>query len=606
MDENFDLISLLNIRKPFNKMEGSFILYNAVDEEITGELIIYRKEESDLISNISPRVIGIDEQTAFLQTMYRVNESIDGMLEVIASTTLSGHIEVRPHNRMTGIFELVEATRTKLPLNPIEDSVTRSRQDLTTINYGDMQMMMVGSNSDKEYLESFVNFGNLKEKLQDLDTLETAKLRLFYGGDFKPNTNLELHLPNSKWSEYGITHANKPKSIELVSSEYTVNTVERYIEFNLFKLVEQWLLEDVVNYGLIIRSSDFQTTSFFTRESQESLRPVLEITYIPNTIQSMGRGDINSHLFVWAVGESPLNSYLEVHSDYGLDYRTSHLYVHRKEVPLYEETESYLSISKPDYQGYLRVMINDNDDLLSHLIARQRGEAPPFESHLLISKPELSGQITVKHKFTLDSFLNVIGVGREERESELAVSKPDQASFLNIRAFDVDDMHGFLTVHREEWDDKLAFLSVTRPELSSYLFVRTIDDVDMEGSIEVPHYNNMESNISITREELYGYLDIHVVNWQESFIEVKEKYLLDGYLIVNEVSDLSSTLMVMNNIEVNSMLSVTRESLNGFLYPRVPDDFDFKAYTNIRQRDASDLNSYLFISGGAFPYYFII
>lgn len=283
-----DLNSTMKIRTLSNKMEGVFILYQVDETPLHSMMLIRTVDEAPLASSLEVRIEDEVELNSFLKVMYRGEDGdMDSFLEIIGSTNLESYLNVRPNNRMFGAFEILPPPRNTVEIVSTEDSTTRSRSDLLTINYGDSQRMMIGnfsSGSESEHLESFIRFDDIKTFVQDLLVLEKAVIRLHYVGDFINQTNIELHLPNSQWFEMGITHANKPNQTQLIADKYTINTEERYIEFDVLDLIPRWISGETTNLGLIITSSDNHTTSFYTREGR--FKPVLSLSYITNQVQS--------------------------------------------------------------------------------------------------------------------------------------------------------------------------------------------------------------------------------------------------------------------------------------------------------------------------------
>ncbi|RXZ78224.1 DNRLRE domain-containing protein [Paenibacillaceae bacterium] len=641
MNEPTELVSLIDIRSPSNKMEGLFVLYQAVESSIDASVTVSKVEKKELESFIDVRSGASNNINASIKVMYRVDDELNGVIDVVPSSYLHSFVEVRPNNRMEGIFELFEATRNIVPLNPVQDSVVRSRPDLSTINYGDMSMMMIGKSTDESF-ESFISFDHLKNVMNDVDTFERARLKLYYNGLIQENTNIELYLSNEKWHEYGITYANRPSHGEKISANYEINTKEKYIEFDLLDVVKNWYSDKIENYGLIISSNNDFTTTFFTRESQPSRRPVLEIVYIPNTIQSPGRSDLNGSLFVWSLGVKELSSYFTVHSDYGESTLHATLYVHRYEVPIEDEWTGQLVTSKPDLHSEIRIVRSDKSDCSGYISIANKIPSS-LDSSLIVSKPEINGFVTINQHTSIEGFLNVrqmdskliessITISRPEIHgfievpsyeylssfltvfgdkdsiipSQISVSKPFLSSQIAVRALAKKEMNGSLVVVQNGRKELISDLSVSRPEIHGFLEVRALGDDSLDGFIEIPVYNDMHSTFGVSRPEAHGYIDVRVVGWLDGFLYVKQIDQSDGFITVNQISELTGTLMVMKFNDLESKLAVSKPELVGFLYPRVQADKDLNSIFNVRQRDVSDLSGYLHVAGGEYSYYFIL
>lgn len=608
-DDFHQIDGTLMVRTLSNKMEGVFKLYRLGDSDIDATMIVTMKAETDLSASISVAVRSESNLNSTLDVKYRVNEHIDAFLDIIGGSYLDSFIEVRPNNRMFGAFEILPAPRVEKLIPTSEDSTTRSRPDLMTINYGDSQKMMVGRQDStiegegSEYLESFIKFNDIGSNFIDMSILERANLRLYYTGDFIQGTNLELHLPNTKWNEYGITHANKPSSSEFITRTYSINTVEKYVEFDIKDLTLRWLADPLYNFGLIIRSNNNHATSFYTREGR--LKPSLNIKYITNKVVSLGKAELESTMFIQGVGHAELNSFLEVHSDWGYHDQQATLYVHRYEAPMPDDMEGSLIVTKPDQHAKLTVAIRDNDDISGYLSVYQNS-ANDKQSTLQVNKPDQHAVITVDPKVSLISTLVVKGVGEENIDSHFYVSRDKIDGHLHVRGIGSDGLDGTLTVIKDMSEDKVSMITVSKPDLNSYLLIRALGEDDLDGQIEVPNYSYLESELNVSRPEIIGFLDVHTVEEKEATLYVKYREYMDAFMEIRAVSELPATIDVKNKSEIDVTFQVNKDFVIGFLYPRVPADEDIDADLWVRQRDASDLNSYLHVGGAMGAYYFII
>ncbi|WP_090739487.1 DNRLRE domain-containing protein [Paenibacillus sp. Mc5Re-14] len=565
-----DVNSTLMIRTPSNRMEGVFKLYQVDDKDMDSTMIVKIKDENPLVSHLSVRTQKESDLRATMDIKYRGNDDqFESFLEVIGSTYLDSYLEIRPNNRMFGIFEILPPPRVLKEAFSTEDSTTRSRPDLMTINYGDSQRMMVGRSTSttdgEEYMESFIKFGNIKDYLQDLQLLEKANLRLYYVGDFIEDVDLSLYLPDKIWYEYGITHANRPSPIELITSSYTINTVERYVEFDIKELVMRWRNEQTDNFGLIIASNNKYATSFYTREGR--MKPFIDIKYISNKIYSPGRADINSTMFIIGGGDVDINGRLTVDSTYTNDDQfTASLYVHRAEYPVPYDVKANLIASKPDQHATMKITIRDED-----------------------SRP---------------ATLTVYGYRNEDKQSKLGISKPDFAARLTV---DPNiSLEATLMVRYDLNEDREATFAVSREELVGTMRIIGINESPLEAIIEVPNYSYVESTIGVSRDELLGFFDIHNVEQKDATLYVKEREYMTGTMFVRSVTELISTMDVKYMVQVDGTLTVSKKNLHGFLYPRISGEDDIETFAYIRARDASDLGSYLSVGGLMGAYYFII
>ncbi|RJE90662.1 DNRLRE domain-containing protein [Paenibacillus sp. 1011MAR3C5] len=571
MDDEYeyDLEAIFAVRTLSNKIEGVFKLYAVDDSDIETSFVVATRDNSDLDMELSVKVRREADLNSTFDVKYRDSDDIEATFEVVGSSYLESTLEIRPNNRMFGRFELLPAPRVNQLISSVEDSTTRSREDLRTLNYGDSQKMMIGRIFDadlgEDYLESFVKFGDVSKNLMDLAILEEASLRLYYTGDFYDTVNIELCLPNQNWQERGITHANKPLPSELITDKFTINKDKRYIEFDIKETFMHWFNGDIKNFGFLIRSNNGYSTSFYTRES--SRPPVLNINYISDQVYSAGRSEIESTMFIIGKGYSDINATFEVHSDYGFDEREATLYVHRAEVPLEEDLDSLIAISKPDQNVTFRIALRDEDDkdITIAVIAKKNEE---FKSYISVSRPEIDGMIAVDPNISMPITIEVKG---------------------------------------EEKEDFVSFLTVTRGKIELGFKVRAIDHGDLSSTIEVPNYDYLDSVITVSNPDLEMTFDIHTIDLKDVTFVVKEKEYLDATFLVYQHSNLDMSFDIKYANEIDATFVVSKPELSGYFYPRAIGEDELELTYQIRQLDASDLDIFLTVKGeDSGAYYFIL
>lgn len=550
-------------------MEGRFNLYRQETEELESEVLIAYRQSSYVDSSMEIRVQRGQDINSQLSVKYGVNNEIESTIQAISLNGIDGFIEVPPHNRLLGRFELFEAPRVTKYLSPIADATTRSRSDLQTVNYGDTQSMMIGQSMAEEF-ESFVNFGDLETVVPDLNKLEEAKLRLYYSGSFIDETDIKIYQPNTLWREYGITHANKPYATELLADSYTVNHKEHYIEFELLDLVRSWQSKDRINYGFIIKSSSDHATYFNTRESDKP--PVLILKYITSLNYSYGRTELPSSLIVYGAGRSDRESSLTVKSNIGLNHLEASLYVHKYKDPMEEEKDSVLVVSKPDVNSILKVVYRKSNELESHISIASKGQKE-ITSELVTSTPEKVAMITVDPNVSVKSILTVTKRLNEDMDSVVIINRPD--------------INGSITVTP---------------------FKRTESVMDSEITIMGLDYYGLDSQFIISRPDINGELSVRAIGQSEvdSFINVPYYTDLDSLFHIRHHSDLESSITVGKISDTEADIVISNPALAGYLYPRFATEADLDSLANIRKRNAVDLNSFLIVKGRSSGVYWYI
>lgn len=598
-----ELNSTMKIRTLSNKMEGVFVLYQRGQSEIDSKLTIRIAREDSIKGSIGVRASKTENLNATLDIKYRGDSEIGGFLEVVGSSYLESYMEVRPNNRMFGLFEILPPPRKNVEIVSTEDSTTRSRSDLRTINYGDSQRMMIGnslSSVEDEYLESFIKFDNVRTYVQDMLILEKANMRLYYVGDLTEGTNIELQLPDSKWFEMGITDANKPNASGFVTNKYTINRTDRYIEFDLLELFPKWVSGVINNLGLIIRSSDSHSTSFYTREGR--FKPVINVSYITNQVQSMGRTEINSTMFIFGSGKGDLNSTLTVHSDYGFDETfTGFFQVHRPEVPVTNERNAFFIVSKPEQQARMTIAQRDEKEI-DATISVQIKTSNFKDSTMTISKPELASWLTVDPNISLKSTMTISRKENSDINSFLGVSREALDSHLFIRAYGESEIDATLTVKSLQEEDFHASLAVSRDSVIGHMHIRAYGEHDFNGSIgvRVKDEDDFSSFLTISREALdssitirgYGTADFNghlsVQKHEESIVEANmavSRPEINAFMIIRALgeSDMNASIEVPHYHYVESHMGVTRPELQATLEVRVP--YYFEGHLYIKHRE---------------------
>lgn len=559
MDEVNEISSIITVKNRLSsRLTGSFNLYRQEDDEIEATLLIKQHIGDDLRSSISARVANEHDVNSTMDVMYRGNGDVESIIEAVAVQYLESYIEVRPHNQMYGKFELLSAPKKIVSLAPIADATTRSREDLRTINYGDTRSMLTGQ-SDGETFGSFIQFADFENSIPDLKFIENTKLRLYYA-NFTNGSNLELHQPNTIWREMGVTDANKPNSVEKLVDQYTVNTVERYVEFDIKDVALRWQSKELDNYGFIISTEENERFTFFTRESDRS--PLLIIEYITSQVFSIGRSELESQVFVYGAGRKDLSGVLTVKSTVGIEYLESSLYVHRIADPVLSDLKSNVAASRPDMFSTITVKIPANSSIDSLITVGYR------------KTDEISGRISVN---------------RPELNSILVVSNHTKASNF---------MSGELIVKSSEQEEWLASkVSISKPDINSYLTVKAIDVSDLESLIEVPFYDNIDALFGYSKPQIDAELTVKYTSDTESYLYVKEKEYLESIIDVKNISEIPGSMIVKVFEQIDGGITINTPELFGWLSPRVSGENDLNAEILIKKRNVGDLNSYISVRG---------
>lgn len=638
------LDSVIHIKSPENRFAAKYILYNQVDEELSSTLIAATRKVSEVVSTVSVRVRRSQELSNSLYVMYKSQGDLSATIQAASKVDLEGMLYVRPHNRAHGKYELLEAPRVTVDLKPVADATTRSQTHLQTINFGDTQRMMIGSD-EMEQFESFIHFGDLDTRIPDLLYLEKAKLRLYYTGTLAPGAHIELHQPDTLWREYGITYANRPHSIQLLSSSYVINTTERYVEFDMMALLQMWREGMLSNVGMIIQSRGNTPIYFNTRESSKP--PVLQIKYITSQIYSIGRTEIGSEIFIYGAGRKDIASSLVVHSDIGLDWLKSQLYIHRYEDHMHHDTPQVIAVSRPELDADLTIAKRIDAELDSNIsIVESRTEEK--ETWIAVSKPELHSQfitairttkdtdgnlavrtglddakiveiavshpdlpsvITVDRQMSLVSTLTISQLFHDGRDTSLIVSIPDLHASLDVSNYTkaTSTLGALLTVMYDGDSTVISEIKVNKPDLNSVLQVRALDHDERAASLEIPYLEEQPGQLYISRPDVLSSIEVKYMDVMDGHISIKEREYLDGYLQVREWKDMQSTVDVRQIVDMATEMTISKPDLAAYVLPRVIANEELGSITSIRKRDASDLVTTVIVkSPGNQAYFYIL
>ncbi|WP_182914841.1 DNRLRE domain-containing protein [Paenibacillus thiaminolyticus] len=579
-------------------------MYGSGRSEVEAALVSATRVKEGIDAAISARVPRGAELPAVLDIKYRGNEDVTAAIEAVASSYLPASVEIRPHNRMVGRVELLETPRKDVSLPPVADSTTRSDPELVTLNYGDMKSMVTGKGSNESF-EAFIHFGPLNELLPDVYRLEKATMKLYYAGAFPVGTSIELHQPHSIWRELGITHANKPNSVELLVDEYTLHPAERCIEVDVLRIVERWLQGELDNYGFIVKTQDDYAVTFYTRESHKP--PVLQLRYIPNQVYSIGRSAIDASVFVYGVGGSERRASLTVHSDRGADDRTATLYVHQPADPMFEWQDGFLLVSRPVHPAAVTVAIREYPELEASCTIR-KNMASERRVIMAASTPDKPACITVDPNISLACSLTVMKKESEGPESSITASVPALTAYVEVSRYHkhYDDTVASLSVREERNSDIRSRAIVSKPDMHAALTIRALGEREMAGQIEVPHYEDHHASLAASRPEVPAAVDVKHASSIETYLYVKHEHTLDSTILIKLPSELKAFLVVHAFDEVEAALQVSVPELHGYLAPRVIGEEDCAAAALIRQRDAGDLHGVITVGSAGGAYYYIL
>ncbi|MGN4125843.1 DNRLRE domain-containing protein [Lysinibacillus sphaericus] len=535
---------------PHNSFKAKYSLIAVGNNDVFTEINARPAENADINTYIIPRAYDETSKEIYINIMYRGNSEILTEIQPIGYNNLEAEIEIPPHNRMSALYEIQQPPIITDIFNPTQDAFTREKMDYQTINYGGYSSMVVGR-SLNDIWRSFVQFD--LSSIHPSYVLTDANLRLYYSNSIPQNITLELLNANNSWSEYGITHLNRPTPIKLITNHFTINKQAGYVEFNVFDIVKNWVALTQLNNGFIIRVSNEITdgqVTFKTRESK--LPPALVVEYYDSRIFSFGRSQHITEIFVYKRQNSDKNTEITVDSTFESSDQKTYLYVHRSEVPLDEDICVEITANKPCVPTELIVAIPKDSDITTEISVRN-----PRDSRILIeiivNKPTIPIEISASRR------------KEDELDTELVVTKPCTHVEITIPTYRDSDI-------KTEIDINTIYASIVDTEI-----IVSKETIPIEITPRVIKDNNLYTEIAVSKPKVH--------------IEIEVKYRSDIWVEIEP--NIKSDILIE--------LVVSKPTVEALVTARVNEDADsdaeiFVAYvseinTEIIARKVSQINT---------------
>ncbi|MDD1502597.1 DNRLRE domain-containing protein [Lysinibacillus sp. CNPSo 3705] len=477
--------------KPNNRFKAKYKLFAVGFSDVSTELIVKQFDNSDLVTEITPRAIDASEKETYINIVYRDNSTVLAEIQPYIHNFVEIEIEVRPHNRMVAIYEVQQPPIATDVFNPTQDAFTREKLDYQSINYGGYTSMVVGRSED-DIWRSFLQFD--LHSIHPSYILTDAKLRLYYSGTVPDGIDLELFNANKAWSENNITHLNRPTPIELVTDQYTVNKKVGFVEFNVVNIVKDWTSLNQPNNGFIIRVSNETSTGqviFKTRES--SLPPELLIDYYDSRIFSIGKSQHLTEIYIYKRQDSYINTEITVDSVFDFSKQETEIYVHRKEVPLDMDIFTEITVNQPYVNAEMIVAIPLESNKFTEISIRNP-RVDKTNAEITINKPIIPAKITVR-KSDSNPIL-----------TEIIASKPNIPVKITIPSYDDSTIMAVIEtndIHINEVDT---------------VIIVSIDTVKTEITPRVKDEENLYTEITVSKNIIHT--EIYVNYSDDIFVEI--------------------------------------------------------------------------------------
>lgn len=521
---------------PRNRMSGKVNVIAVGEKDLTGSLTVKRFQEvSGHVDVYSDYVI---EDIAYPPRFgYQKRSSIS----IFYRKEVYGNIRIPPKNKMSGIIDIIQPPRKTLEIEPVKDSFIR--EGVRTLNYGREQTMLVGYNDKlKERYRSLLEF-NLDD-LPENTIIEKATLKLYNASPFGVKRQLGVYTSKAHWEEYGVTWENQPGVSSLVALSDIGNAVG-YYEVDVTETIQLFYSGEEKNYGFIIKAlnEDFaQFEQFNTRENLEN-KPILEIAYYDDTIYSFGRSEIESNLFVHAVGNKDVKGTINIREFDDSATISSNIHIYN---PIF--MESCIRVNRTFTNSSLTIRRTEREDMLSNLKIRI-SRIDEIKSNLSVNARNRLGQINIPYKSSIDSNLSVRQAKTDSLISIINVNAKYRVGTITIP--NISTIVGSVTVRDYEESHLTAKIRISKPLIHGSLRIKQSNYGELVSGVSVARNesDSIDSGIYINRPFIHGY------------IKVVASSFVNGNLMVKKIDEIPSILTIPERTSINGSIDIIHTSL---------------------------------------------
>ena len=597
-----------------NKFTAKYKLVAVGNSDKEAEITNRVPRNSDLLTEITPRAIGIVDKDVFIDIKYR--GYLDALVEIqpIGHHNIPTEIEIRPHNRMVAIYEVQQPPIVTDVFKPTQDSFTRENKSFETINYGGNSSMVAGISGD-DIWRSFIQFD--LESINPSYILTESHLRLYYKGTAPTHVKLEIYNADQAWLEYSITNLNRPNPIELITDEFTVNTDYGYIEFNVSDIVEDWVAKRIINNGFLMRVSNetiLGQAIFHTRESM--FPPELVVKYYDSRIFSQGRSQFVTEIFIMKRDDSDVLVTIEPSSIFSNNDIETEIYCHQVDVPLDSDilvevlanipiVESEITASiRGEIEAWVTIdarLPNDNSVNAEITASRDKTQAevtPAFRNtiegdvEITVTVPCIYTEITVfeTDNSDIDVEVEVNEISISSHDIEITVSKEAISTEVSARVSRKQDIYTVITV--------------SRPKLEAEVEVKYRSDVLVE--IEPNIKSDVLVSIIASRPEPLVELSVFGYEKLEELAEIDIRVFdqVEAEIYVFYRSDINIEIDAKSVSQINVEITANKPNVHSQIV--IPTWVDQDLPTEIQPRILMVSNMYTVIqvgsAGGAYAF----
>jgi hypothetical protein len=491
-------------------------------------------------------------------------------------------VDIRPNTFAYGNFQLVEPPILTYNMPPLKDAFTRDYPDFAVMNFGTDPIMITGKGDyagTQENYSSFIHFDIANFGARKI--IKTAKLRLYYfDSQFDAGSIVELHEIAIPFSEQGITYYNQPAILNKLFDRYTLNEVDKYIEFDITDFAKAVYNGTQVFNGFAIVTSENKQYKFYTKESSKS--PQLTLTYIDQNINaSSGYFDMTADVTIQGVGRSDRDFNMTVKSMNGINTVDATMYVHKYVDPVPDDRDFDVTINNPHVNATATVSILTSSDMdMTTTVRNSKVSDRDFD--VTISNPSISPDVFVKYRDTIDTDVTIRANANDDVDLDVTVSNPEVNATMNIYFHDVGDIDGQVFIRVQQNDDLTADVTVRNNVESVIDGTVIISNPTINTDVSIMVSDNSYRDFTMTTRGIYfddRDFDVTISNPEINLTAevVESKYIdLDMY-VRQTVNDNVDSDVIINNPDINLDMTTRaykEESIDTEVYIRVEDHND--------------------------------
>lgn len=562
-DDFFDIGGIVYIvgNSPYNQMEGSFNLFKQEFSNLNADVTVRAISSENLTGTVDIRVSRKDEIDLNVNVMHKSDLTIDAEVEIVALSTIDLTVDIRPNTIAYGKFQLVEPPILTYNMLPMGDVFTRDYSDFATMNFGQDPIMITGRGSFQgtpENYNSYISFDIANFGARKI--IKTAKLRLYYfDSDITPSSNVQLHEIAIPFSENGVTYYNQPQVLNKLFDNFTINDVDKYIEFEMLDFVKAVYDGTQFFNGFAITTNENKEYKFYTKES--SKKPQLILTYIDKNINaSVGFSDLTADVFIQGVGKSDRNFDVTIKSYNGLNSIDASMYVHKYLDPVPDDRDFDVKINNPEINATVTIVVNATDSVDGQMFVRQKLNSDR-DFNVSISNPDVNATTFIRYNDYIDSNVTVRVSDNSDLDMDVWISNPEVNATMNIFFHDNKDVDGEVTIRVQDYNsldmemtvrnnvlnDIDGTVIISNPHISPVVEVRvnTKDERDFTVNIKGHYSDSRDFDVWVSNPHINMEAEVVESNYVDMEVSIREE---DESLVDVEVE--------INNPEINNEVTI--------------------------------------------------